>query len=74
MRSDVRVPGTTSLEGYVPGGPVGYPVAYTIRVPIVAAVAWFYRSAWTDLRPVPSASSSPSQSLQASSFRALGRT
>ena len=46
----------TSLEGYVPGGPVGYPVAYAIKVAIVAAVAWFYRSTWSDLRPVPSAS------------------
>jgi CAAX prenyl protease-like protein len=44
----------TSLEGSLPGGPASYPVAYAIKVAIVAAVAWFYRSAWSDLRPVPS--------------------
>jgi CAAX prenyl protease-like protein len=44
----------TSLESYMPGGPGGYPVAYAIKVAIVAAVAWFYRSTWSDLRPIPS--------------------
>ena len=62
----------TSLEGYVPGGPVGYPVAYAIKVAIVAAVAWFYRSAWSDLRPVPSRASLPSRSSQASSSSRSG--
>jgi CAAX prenyl protease-like protein len=44
----------TSLEGSLPGGPASYPVAYAIKIAIVAAVAWFYRSTWSDLRPVPS--------------------
>src|SRR3954463_13239992 len=44
----------TSLEGYLPGGPSWYPVAYAIKVVVVALVAWLYRSAWSDLRPVPS--------------------
>lgn len=44
----------TSLEGSLPGGTDWYPVAYAIKVVIVAAVAWFYRSTWADLRPVPS--------------------
>jgi CAAX prenyl protease-like protein len=44
----------TSLEGSLPGGPGSYPAAYAIKVAIVAAVAWFYRSTWSDLRPLPS--------------------
>src|SRR3954471_15812546 len=46
----------TSLEGYVPGGPAGPRLADALKVAVVAALAWFYRSTWSDLRPVPSAS------------------
>jgi uncharacterized protein len=33
--------------------PIWYPVAYTARVLIVAALAWWYRETWKDLRPAP---------------------
>lgn len=46
------------IEGYLPQvdghpSPVWYPIAYTIRVVIVAALAWHYRATWKDLRPAP---------------------
>ncbi len=48
----------TAIEGYLPkseGGPhpTWYPVAYALKVAIVAAVAWVFRSAWSDLKPWP---------------------
>jgi uncharacterized protein len=50
------------LESYLPQvdshpSPVWYPIAYGVRVVIVAAMAWYYRSTWRDLRPFPNASS-----------------
>jgi len=42
----------TTLEGYVPR-PDWYPVAYAVKVLAVAFLAWYYRSAWSDLRPLP---------------------
>jgi CAAX prenyl protease-like protein len=42
----------TSLEGSVPD-PTWYPLAYAVKLLIVSLVAWHYRSAWSDLRPVP---------------------
>ena len=42
----------TNLEGYLPG-PDWYPLAYAIKVLAVAILAWYYRSAWSDLRPLP---------------------
>jgi CAAX prenyl protease-like protein len=47
------------IEGYVPDvdgqpSPVWYPVAYTVRLVIVATLAWRYRKSWADLRPAPS--------------------
>ncbi len=50
------------LESYLPQvdshpSPVWYPIAYGIRVVIVAAMAWYYRSTWSDLRPFPSVTS-----------------
>ena len=47
------------VESYLPRAdnqpsPHWYPIAYTIRVAIVAALAWWYRSTWKDLRPTPS--------------------
>jgi CAAX prenyl protease-like protein len=49
----------SGLEGYLPQvdkqpSPVWYPIAYTVKVALVAASAWFYRSTWKDLRPFPS--------------------
>src|SRR5262249_9154362 len=44
----------TSLEGSLPEGPGSYPASYAIKVAIVSAVAWFYRSTWSDLRPITS--------------------
>lgn len=46
------------LEGYLPEvdsqpSPTWYPIAYTVRLLIVAALAWRYRETWKDLRPVP---------------------
>ncbi|MBX6314343.1 MAG: CAAX prenyl protease-related protein [Isosphaeraceae bacterium] len=48
----------TSLEGWLPrseGGPHPhwYPLFYTLKAAIVAAVAWACRSAWRDLVPRP---------------------
>lgn len=50
----------TALESYLPRPSATvispwYPLAYTVKVAIVAAVACLYRSTWRDLRPVPSA-------------------
>jgi uncharacterized protein len=47
------------LEGYLPQvdsqpSPTWYPIAYAVRVVIVAALAWHYRETWKDLRPAPS--------------------
>jgi CAAX prenyl protease-like protein len=42
----------TSLEGYLPEKS-WYPLAYAAKVLIVALLSWHYRSAWTDLRPIP---------------------
>ena len=42
----------TNLESYVPG-PDWYPLAYAVKVLAVALLAGYYRSAWTDLRPLP---------------------
>lgn len=42
----------TSAEGYVPKA--WYPIAYTVKIAVVAAVAWWYRAAWRDFRPRPS--------------------
>jgi len=46
----------TSLEGYLPGQG-WYPPAYAAKVLVVAIVAWCCRSTWSDLRPVPPATS-----------------
>ena len=51
--------GLTALEGYVPqllGKPssAGYPIAYGVKLILVALLAWYYRATWKDLRPVPS--------------------
>jgi uncharacterized protein len=50
------------LESYLPQvdshpSPVWYPIAYGIRVVIVGAMAWYYRSTWRDLRPFPTVTS-----------------
>ena len=51
----------TSLEGYLPTAadgapsPVWYPIGYTLKMVVVTGLAWAYRSAWRDLRPIPSA-------------------
>ena len=47
------------LEGYLPQvdkqpSPFWYPIAYVPEVAIVAALAWWYRETWKDLRPSPS--------------------
>lgn len=46
------------IESYLPQvdsqpSPTWYPVAYAVRVVIVAALAWHYRRTWSDLRPAP---------------------
>lgn len=46
------------IEGYLPQvdgqpSPTWYPIAYAVRVAIVAAMAWYYRATWKDLRPAP---------------------
>jgi uncharacterized protein len=46
------------LEGYLPahGGqpsPFWYPLAYAIRVALVAILCWHYRATWNDFRPWP---------------------
>ncbi len=40
----------TSLEGSIG---LHYPMAYTIKIALVSAVAWYCRSAWADLKPWP---------------------
>lgn len=42
----------SSLEGYLPS-PGWYPAAYAVKAAAVAAIMWFYRSTWQDLRPWP---------------------
>jgi CAAX prenyl protease-like protein len=42
----------TNLEGYLPG-PAWYPLAYTLKVLVVAFFAFLYRRTWADFRPVP---------------------
>lgn len=42
----------TSLESYLPD-PSWYPIAYIAKVCLVAAIAWYYRSTWRDLLPLP---------------------
>jgi uncharacterized protein len=49
----------SSLEGYLPQvdkqpSPQWYPIAYAAKVVVVAALAWWYRATWKDLRPFPS--------------------
>jgi uncharacterized protein len=51
--------GLTALEGYVPQlignrSAAGYPIAYGIKLILVALLAWYYRATWRDLRPAPS--------------------
>jgi CAAX protease family protein len=51
--------GLTSLEGYVPQlmgspSPAWYPIAYGIKLVLVALLAWHYRATWNDFRPAPS--------------------
>ena len=46
------------IESYLPQvdsqpSPTWYPVAYAVRVAIVAALAWWYRPTWKDFRPGP---------------------
>ncbi len=48
----------SGVEGYLPQvdklpSPVWYPIAYTIKVALVTALAWWYRATWKDLRPFP---------------------
>ena len=48
------------LESYLPveGGqpsPLWYPLAYGVRVVLVAALCWWYRATWSDFRPWPKA-------------------
>ena len=42
----------TNLEGHLPG-PAWYPLAYTLKVLVVAFLALLYRRTWVDFRPVP---------------------
>ena len=51
--------GLTSLEGYLPQlmgspSPLWYPIAYGIKLILVALLAWHYRATWNDFRPAPS--------------------
>src|SRR5262249_30090866 len=46
------------IEGYLTQvdsqpSPTWYPIAYAIRMVVVAALAWHYRETWRDLRPGP---------------------
>jgi CAAX prenyl protease-like protein len=46
------------VEGYLPQvdsqpSPVWYPIAYAVKLVVVAALAWRYRETWRDLRPAP---------------------
>ena len=48
----------TALEGALPTSgrgpdPFWYPLAYTIKVAVVAGLAWACRSSWRDLAPRP---------------------
>jgi CAAX prenyl protease-like protein len=48
----------SSVEGYLPQAEnhpsaLWYPLAYTVKVVVVGIAAWWYRSAWQDLRPLP---------------------
>ncbi len=52
--------GLTALEGYLPqlvgkSGPQLYPIAYAVKLSIVALLAWYYRGTWSDFRPRPNA-------------------
>lgn len=42
----------STFEGYLPS-PNWYPAAYGVKILIVAALMWIYRSTWSDLRPMP---------------------
>ena len=67
------------LESYLPQvdsqpSPTWYPIAYAVRVVIVAAMAWYYRSTWKDLRPFPSRREHrPGRRLRAARDRPVGR-
>jgi CAAX prenyl protease-like protein len=49
----------TSLEGQLPTAPDGtpspvwFPLAYTVKIVLVAGLLWWSRAAWRDLRPFP---------------------
>jgi uncharacterized protein len=54
--------GLTALEGYLPqllgkpdGAPAIYPIAYAVKLLVVALLAWHYRATWHDFRPRPKA-------------------
>jgi CAAX prenyl protease-like protein len=44
--------GLSTLEGSLPD-PSWYPAAYAAKAAIVAAVMWYFRSTWRDLRSAP---------------------
>jgi CAAX prenyl protease-like protein len=44
--------GLTHLEPMLPD-PVWYPLAYTVKVLIVATILFYYRATWHDLKPAP---------------------
>ena len=55
-----RMLGLTALEGYLPQlvgkpSPQLYPIAYAVKLSIVALLAWHYRATWSDFRPRPNA-------------------
>jgi hypothetical protein len=49
----------TSAEGMIPttasgaSDPFWYPIAYAVKITIVAVSAWVARASWRDLRPIP---------------------
>ena len=48
----------SGLEGYLPlvdkqPSPFWYPIAYAVKVAVVAGSAWWYRATWKDLGPFP---------------------
>jgi len=50
--------GLSGLENYLPRvdgrpSPSWYALAYTAKLAIVMAIAWWYRSTWRDFRPAP---------------------
>jgi CAAX protease family protein len=52
--------GLSTLEGYLPQlvgnpGPLLYPIAYAVKLVVVALLAWHYRATWNDFRPRPQA-------------------